>query len=29
MASGVDSLNVGVASAVCLARLREPWLDRA
>jgi len=29
MASGVDSLNVGVASAVCLARLREPWLEGA
>jgi len=27
MAADVDSLNVGVASAVCLARLREPWLD--
>jgi len=27
MAPGVDSLNVGVASAVCLARLREPWLE--
>lgn len=29
MAPGVDSLNVAVASAVCLARLREPWLERA
>jgi len=29
MATGVDSLNVGVASAVCLARLREPWLEGA